>query len=138
MKEIKKKSKIVLSLLFVIMFIVQLAIGAFSETPETHLEESGPTRYTNISSYYCDCYISGITLYASASLHAKRSMSLHITIELQKLSGSSYSTIKTWSDSETAISMDLSGSKLINVFSTYRIKVTYNAGGETVTAYDYA
>ena len=65
-------------------------------------------------------------------------MSLSITMELQKLIDGDYSTIKTWSDSKTGVTMGLSESKLINVFSTYRIKVTFNAGGETVTSYDYA
>ena len=134
----KKKVKVVLSMLFVLLFILQLMIGVFGETIELPGEEPGQTRYSNVSTCSCSCYISGITLYASASLTAKRSMSLHITIELQKLSDGSYSTIKTWDGSKTGLSLNMDESKLINVFASYRIKVTFNAGGETVTDYDYA
>ena len=64
-------------------------------------------------------------------------MSLSITIELQKLKSGSYETIETWSDSNTGVSMNLDADRLINLLATYRIKATFNAGGESVTDYAY-
>ena len=133
----KKKIKAVISLLLAALLLALPTAGAFADAP-AGADETGPTRYTNISDYNCSCYVSGITLHASAYLAANSSMSLQITIELQKLTDGAYSTIKTWTDSKTGLSLSMDESKTINVFSTYRIKATFNAGGETATAYDYA
>ncbi|MBQ9505635.1 MAG: hypothetical protein IJR51_00610, partial [Clostridia bacterium] len=89
-----RKLKAVLCLLLCALCCVQMLAVAFaSGSDETAPEE---TRYTNIFSCACTCYISGLTLYASADLHAKRTMSLSITCELQKLKSGDYETIKTW------------------------------------------
>lgn len=134
----KRKTKAVLSLLLAILFLMQLMVSALGTGFATRPTAPEPERFTNISSFECSCYISGITLYASASLKSYGSMYLHITIELQKLSDGTYSTIKTWTGSKTGISLGMDETKLINIFSTYRIKVTFNAGGETHTDYAYA
>ncbi|MBQ6023384.1 MAG: hypothetical protein IJL25_10685 [Clostridia bacterium] len=131
-----RKLKAVLCLLLCAVCCVQmLAVVFASGSDETAPEE---TRYTNIDSCACVCYISGLTLYASADLHAKRTMSLSITCELQKLKSGDYETIKTWSASDYDMEISWSDSRLINLFATYRIKVTYTAGAESVTLYDYA
>lgn len=135
-----RKLKTMLSLLFVLLFTFQGLVTVFAAEPKmpTPVEEPTIVRFTNIKSYSCNCYISGLTLYASARLTAKSSMYLQIIMELQKYSDGSYNTIETWSDSKTGTSLSLDASKLINIFSTYRIKVTFTAGGESTTAYDYA
>ena len=133
-----RKLKIALSLLFVLLFALQGLVAVFAADPETPVAEPVVERLSNIKSYDCSCYISGITLYASAELTAKSSMYLQITIELQKYSGGSYNTVDSWTDSKTGTHLSMNVSKVINVFSTYRIKVTFTAGGESVVAYAYA
>ena len=131
-----RKLKAVLCLLLCALCCVQMLAVAFaSGSDETAPEE---TRYTNIFSCACTCYISGLTLYASATLKTNRYMSLGITCELQKLKSGDYETIKTWTASDYAITLTWSDSRLINLFATYRIKVTFTAGGESTILYSYA
>lgn len=134
--KINIKKMICVALVFIMMG--QLFAVAFAVDPETPATDPEIEEFVNISRYSCNCYISGITLYASASLTANSSMSLQITIELQRLDDGTYETIKTWTDSKTGVSLGMNEDKLINVFSTYRIKVTFTAGGESTTAYSYA
>ena len=100
-------------------------------------EDSEPTRYTVISNNTYSINISGLKATCSASLTAKYSTNVSIKLELQKKSGGTYSTIKTWSDSRTGTSIGLVGTKIINPLSDYRLKATFTAGSETVTRYDY-
>ncbi|MBQ6171071.1 MAG: hypothetical protein IJK34_00385 [Clostridia bacterium] len=132
-----RKLKVLMSLLIVFLFAFQLCAVAFAQGNDADTQKPDPIRYTNIDSYNYDCYISGLKIYANASLTAKRSMYLSITIELQKLKSGDYEPIESWSDSKTGITMSLNADRLINLLATYRIKVTFNAGGETVTAYAY-
>ena len=134
----KLSIKRVLCLLFVFILMGQIVAAAFAADVETPAQDPVIEEFVNISNYSCSCYISGITLYASADLSANSSMYLHIKIELQRLDDGTYVTIKTWTDSKTGVSLGMSENKLINVFSTYRIKVTFTAGGESTTAYSYA
>lgn len=108
---------------------------SFSAAADTADEE--PTRYTVISSNSYGILISGLKATCSGSLTAQYSTTIKIKLELQKKSGGVYSTIKTWSDSKTGRSIALSGSKVINPLSSYRLKATFTAGSETVTYYDY-
>ncbi|MBQ6164191.1 MAG: hypothetical protein IJK23_06930 [Clostridia bacterium] len=132
------KIKYAVSLLLALILLVQIVPFAIAEDLETPADDPIIEEYVNISSVYCDCYISGITLYASATLNAKSSMSLSIKIEVQKLKSGEYSTIETWTASKTGVSLSLDDHRTINIFSTYRIKVTFTAGGESTTLYDYA
>lgn len=134
----KQKWKIALSLFFALVFALQGLAMAFAADTETPEPDPGIEEFVNINNYNCYCSISGLTLYASASLTSKSSMYLQIKMELQKLSDGTYGTIKTWSSSRTGLSLDMDESKLINVFSTYRIKVTFTAGSESVVTYAYA
>ena len=127
--------------LFCVLFVLMFALHSFAAASAAGVNAPEPApkavTFTNIASYSCSCYISGLKIYMNASLTAKSSMSLSITIELQKLKSGDYGTIETWSDSKTAVSMSLDPDRLINLLSTYRIKVTFNAGGESVTSYAY-
>lgn len=117
---------------------MQPVFFAFATDVESPADEPIIEEYVNISTCSCSCYISGITLYASAELTAKRSMSLKIKVEVQKLKSGEYSTIETWNSSITDTYLQFNNHRTINIFSTYRIKVTFTAGGESTTKYSYA
>lgn len=93
--------------------------------------------FTTISSVSTSFTISGLNSTSSVLLVAKTSTSLYIKIELQKEKSSGYETIETWTKSGTGTVLSLEETRLINVFSNYRIKVTCTAGSETHTKYDY-
>ncbi|MBR4726586.1 MAG: hypothetical protein IK080_01720 [Clostridia bacterium] len=67
--------------------------------------------------------------------------SVKIQLELQKLSGGSYSTVKTWSETFSGRSGALEKSRVTSPFSTYRLKATvtaYASGtSESRTLYAY-
>ena len=81
--------------------------------------------------------ISGLSSTSSVLLTSQISTSLYIKIELQKEKSSGYETIETWTKSGNGTMLSLEETRLINIFSDYRIKVTCTAGGETHTKYDY-
>ena len=93
--------------------------------------------FTTISSVSTSFVISGLNSTSTVTLISKVSTSLSIKIELQKEKSSGYETIETWTKSGTGYSLGLEETRLINVFSNYRIKVTCTAGGETHVKYDY-
>lgn len=93
--------------------------------------------FTTISSVSTAFSISGINSTSNVVLISKVSTSLYIKIELQKEKSSGYETIETWTKSGSGVTLTLEETRLINIFSDYRIKVTCTAGGETHTTYDY-
>ncbi len=93
--------------------------------------------FTTIQSVTTSFTISGLNSTSSVVLASKVSTSLYIKIELQKEKSSGYETIETWTKSGTGTSIILEETRLINIFSDYRIKVTCKAGSETHTTYDY-
>ncbi len=93
--------------------------------------------FTTISSVSTAFSISGINSTSSVVLISKVSTSLYIKIELQKEKSSGYETIETWTKSGSGVTLTLEETRLINIFSDYRIKVTCTAGGETHVTYDY-
>ncbi len=126
----------------ILTFVV--VISAMSIGFSVSANEAGNTnddeiiyRYQVISSNTSGLHISGITANCMGALSAKYSTNLSITLELQKLNSGTYSTIKTWTTSKTGTSLELEGSRLINVLSTYRLKTTFTAGNETVVVYSY-
>ena len=93
--------------------------------------------FTTINSVSTCFVISGLNSTSTVTLKSKVSTSLYIKIELQKEKSSGYETIETWTKSGTGYSLLLEETRLINVFSNYRIKVTCTAGSETHVTYDY-
>ncbi len=93
--------------------------------------------FTTIDAVSTVFSISGINSTSSVSLTSQYSTSLYIKIELQKEKSTGYETIETWTKSGTGTALLLEETRLINVFSNYRIKVTCTAGSETYTKYDY-
>ena len=95
------------------------------------------TRFTQIATTSCSLSISGITSTSYAKVTSISNNNLHIRLELQKLKSGSYSKIQTWNTSGSGTTLSISKTRLINVLSTYRLKATFTAGSETVTAYAY-
>ena len=123
-----------------IILILTMLFSTFAITSSAiEVEEDNVVmpRFTTISSVATSFTISGLNSTSSVLLTAKTSTSLYIKIELQKEKSSGYETIETWTKSGTGVSLLLEETRLINVFSNYRIKVTCTAGGETHTKYDY-
>ena len=132
MKNIKKSVSILLILAMIFSTFAVMSSAAVVE------EDYGIMPcFTTISSVTTVFSISGINSTSSVLLASKVSTSLYIKIELQKEKSSGYETIETWTKSGTGTSLLLEETRLINVFSEYRIKVTCTAGSETHTTYDY-
>lgn len=93
--------------------------------------------FTTINSVSTSFVISGLNSTSTVVLTSQVSTSLYIKIELQKEKSSGYETIETWTKSGTGYSLGLEETRLINVFSNYRIKVTCTAGSESHVKYDY-
>ena len=124
-----------LSIILILTMLVSIfSISAFAETSE---ETVVTPRFTTISTVATSFTISGLNSTSSVILSAKTSTSLYIKIELQKEKSSGYETIETWTKSGTGRNLSLEETRLINVFSEYRIKVTCKAGSETHVTYDY-
>ena len=132
---VKTMKKMVSILLILTMLFSSFAI--MSSAAEVEEENVVMPRFTTIGSVSTSFTISGLNSTSSVVLVAKTSTSLYIKIELQKEKSSGYETIETWTKSGTGVSLLLEETRLINVFSNYRIKVTCTAGGETHTKYDY-
>ena len=127
---IRKVLKRILCLSMCLLMLGSMtAIALDVDSPETEIVEP---RYANISSTGCSLKISGLNSTSSAFIHAKKSMSLKIKMELQKKKSGVYQTIETWNASRTG-----EKDRLINVLADYRLKVTFTAGSETVVSYAY-
>ena len=117
------------------MLFSVFAINSFGATAE---DDYGVMPcFTTISAVSTSFTISGLNSTSCVTLSAKYSTSLYIKIELQKEKSTGYETLETWTKSGTGTHLALEETRLINVFSNYRIKVTCTAGSETHTTYDY-
>lgn len=120
----------------IIMSVLCLGFSAFASESGNTSDDEIIYRYKVIGSHTSGLHISGITANCSAALGAMYSTNLSITMELQKLSSGSFSTIKTWSKTNpNTTSLGIAETKLINLLSTYRLKTTFTAGNETVVVY---
>lgn len=97
-----------------------------------------PLRYNYVKDKDCSFSISGANSTSKAKLVATKKMELSVTMELQKLKSGEYKTIETWSESKTATLIEMSEKRIINVLSTYRLKVTFEVGNETIVCFRYA
>lgn len=132
------KGKIFKRIICVLMCLVMCgSMTAMAFDVDSPATEIVTQRYANISSKSCSLIISGVNSTSSASLHVKSSMSLKIIMELQKKKSGTYQTIETWTASRTGVSLAMEEDRLINLLADYRLKVTFNAGSETVVAFAY-
>lgn len=123
-----------------IILILTMLFSTFAITSSAAVVNDGNDvmpYFTTINSVSTSFVISGLNSTSTVSLKAKTSTSLSIKIELQKEKSSGYETIETWTKSGTGYSLALEETRLINVFSNYRIKVTCTAGSESHIKYDY-
>lgn len=132
---VKTMKKTVSILLILTMLFSSFAIMSSASTGEEDYVVT--PRFTTISSISTSFIISGLNSTSTVALKAKTSTSLYIKIELQKEKSSGYETLETWEKSGTGVSLLLEETRLINIFSDYRIKVTCRAGSETHVTYDY-
>lgn len=121
---------LILSCLMILSCTVSVSAAA------NHESEISP-QYTNISYNTSNLTISGIKADCTASLRANKSVSLKIKMELQNEKSNGYETVKTWTSSKKGTYLAMSESRNINIFSTYRLKVTFTAGNETEVVYRY-
>ncbi|MCR5781988.1 MAG: hypothetical protein K6G90_04535 [Clostridia bacterium] len=131
-----KTIKPMIALFLVMLFVIQGTYICGADSQDADNDQS-QIRYTYIAATYCSCNISGLTATCRADLTCRSSCYMTIKMELQKLKSGCYSTIQTWNTSNTGTYLTITKTKLINVLSTYRLKVTFAAGSETVTAYAY-
>ena len=131
-KTIKKTVSI---LLILTMLFSSFVIMSSASTGEEDYVVT--PRFTTIGSVATSFTISGLNSTSSVLLKAKVSTSLYIKIELQKEKSSGYETLETWEKSGNGVTLALEKTRLINIFSDYRIKVTCRAGSETHVTYDY-
>jgi len=124
------------SLFMALIMAVSVFGISFNVFADDTSDDADNTRYSVISSDTYKIRISGITATCSASLSASYSTSLTIKMELQKKKSGTYSTIKTWTTSRTGTSVGIEETRTINPLSTYRLKVTFTAGSETIVRYD--
>lgn len=135
MKLIKTMKKTVSILLILTMLFSSFAIMSSAAVVD---DDYGVMPcFTTISSISTSFVISGLNSTSTVTLKSQVSTNLSIKIELQKEKSSGYETIETWTKSGTGYSLLLEETRLINVFSNYRIKVTCTAGSESHVTYDY-
>lgn len=130
-------SKKIICVLLSILFCFQLMTISFANDTKTTDADINPAKYSVISCCSCSISISGITATMKASLSSKVSASKQITMELQKIKSGVYSTIETYTKTGSETQLIFQESRLINALATYRLKVTFTAGSETVVAYAY-
>ena len=94
-------------------------------------QRAGPgEKLTYIENYSGNIDKGLLSTIVSASITGKSNVtSVKIKLELQKLSGGSYSTVETWEQSFSGRSGSMEESKLTNPLSTYRLKATFTAYG---------
>ena len=126
--------KKIVSVFLLISVFLTFSVFASAENDEKVAE---PLRYTTISTINSVISKSGVTVTCNSDLSAKYSTNLKITMVLQKSSSGSWTDVKTWTKTGSGTYLSAEESKVINIFSTYRLKVTFTAGSESVTAYAY-
>ncbi len=133
---IKTKS---ISKLFVMLFLSCLMIlsNTMVVSAATNNEIGISPQYTNISYNTTNLTISGIKADCTATVRANKKVYLNIKMELQKEKSNGYETVETWTSSTTGTYLALTESRNINIFSKYRLKVTFTAGSEIEIVYRY-
>ena len=134
----KKSILKIISVVLVVMTVFLTCCCAFASGTSDDADDEIPVRYTYIGAATLVFSISGLTAHCAGSLSAKKNCSMQVVMTLQKKnSDGTWSNVKTWSKTGTGTSLTLTQTRVINVLSTYRLKGTFTAGGETTTIYRY-
>ena len=136
-----KKAKITKRMLSIVLAMMIL-LSTFSVTAcETAKAEDNEYEimpcFTTIMTEIYSITIKGLKCTVSGSLIPVSTASLQITLVLQKYKNGGWYADKTWAGSAYDDYLYLEGSKTINVFSEYRLKVTFKANQETSTRIMY-
>lgn len=132
------KQKIMLKKLSLLILVFLMVLSnAFVVNANVNNDNEIRPFYVNILRRDVSLNISGIKAECTASLRANKSMTLKIKMELQKSKSNGYETVETWTSSKTGTYLTMSESRNINIFSDYRLKVTFTAGSETEIVYKY-
>lgn len=121
----------------VILSYLLMFSSAFAVNAAVKPDDMVSLYYVNIVKRDGTLTVSGIKAKCTALVQTSKSMNLSIKMELQKEKSSGYETVETWTDSKTGTYLSMSESRNINVLSNYRLKITFNAGGETQVVYRY-
>lgn len=132
----KTSSRIKQCFLILLSLLTILSSTAICYAEVNYDNEISPY-YVNISYRDAILEISGIKADCEAILKSNSSMNLKIVMELQKSKSSGYETVETWTSSKTGTYLAMTESRLINVLSDYRLKITFTAGNETEVVYKY-
>lgn len=134
MKKTSKFSKIVSVVLC--MLILASTMSMFASAAISNPGTADPM-FNTIGTCSCALYISGVNSSSVATLQTAVYTNLSIKMELQKLKSGTYTTIETWTKTGSGVSMIFEKDRLINILSTYRLRVTFTAGNESHVMYAY-
>lgn len=136
-----KKANSFLSILLVIILLfrsVNIPVYAIDYSSQNAVNSTQITpKFSIIAKTTTSFSITGLNANVSTTLTSNSSVSLNIKVELQKEKSSGYETIETWTKSGTGTYLNFEKTRLINLLSNYRIKVTFTAGSESTTIYRY-
>ena len=125
------------SLAFLLCLCFLICIS-FSLVSDAVVMDSSKATYIRFTNEYISVGLLSTTVRGEVQGNSSVT-SVKIKLELQKKSGSNYSTIKTWEESFFAQSAFKTESKVTSPFNKYRLKATYtvytSTGSETKVAY---
>ncbi len=133
----KKSFKKLIAFLLVFMLIFLLTVYNNALNTSALEQEVDGVKYSTILSNRSNISKNGIIVTCKASLEARYSTNLKIVMTLQKNTSSGYTDVKTWTTTDNGTYLDAEESRAINILYTYRLKVTFTAGNESVTTYSY-
>ena len=140
MKYLYKKANSFLSILLSVILVLcstVYPVFAFDMSNENLETYQVTPRYTTISNIQARFSIDGLTATTTATLVSLYSTNLKIVVELQKNKSTGYETIETWTKTGSGTLLSIEESRLINILSDYRVRITYTAGSESTTIYRY-
>lgn len=131
MSSIAKKTVSIVLLTMLLSMLMGFQVSASGP-----LKSQGSNRFDTAISH------SGTVASVSANVKAASSINkITIKMELQKKSGSSYGTVKTWSSTTNSSSASLRKTAVVSSKATYRVKTTFtlysSSGKETITKIAY-
>ncbi|MGN0523299.1 MAG: hypothetical protein ACI4IG_03395 [Eubacterium sp.] len=131
----KRFNKIGCFILAMVMMLSSYSLTAFANETDYSADEGITPYYSVMNTNATGFKISGTQATCTASMTAPTGTSLKIKMELQRKSGSSYTTQYTWSTSKVSSALAISKTQTINPIATWRLKCTFTANSEVVVTY---